>query len=208
MDREKSPPEQKEKNRKLAGGHSPAIFKWDPAENIMLNTHTLPKTAAALALLAVLAGCAKPAEFAPRAPGQATGYTDRQLAPNRWRVTFTGNSVTPREQVEDDLLLRAAQVTQAAGFSHFLFDTRDTQTRTAVTAFDDGPHWGGRWRFHPGWGYGAFGPDVDIVTTTSYQAYAEIVVLTDEQAAHEPRAVDARAVAEHAPMPPSAPAPA
>jgi hypothetical protein len=177
----------------------------------MLNLSILPKAAMAMLLLALLAGCAKPAPFAPRIAGQRTGYTDRQLAPNRWRVTFTGNSVTPREQVEDDLLLRAAQVTQAAGYGHFLFDTRDTQTRTDVTAFGGrGPYWGHSWRFHPGFGYGAIGPDVDIVTTTSYQAYAEIVVLTDEQAAHEPRAVDARAVVqrEAAPAPNQAPAPA
>lgn len=176
----------------------------------MPNTPALLKTAA-LALLAVLAGCAKPTPFVPRVTGQQTGYTDQQLAPNRWRVTFTGNSVTPREQVEDDLLLRAAQVTQAAGYGHFLFDTRDTQTNTHAMAFPDGPagpggYWGRGWHFHPAFGYGAFGPDVDIVTTTSYQAYAEIVVLTDAQAALEPRAVDANAVIQRQAAPASAPA--
>jgi hypothetical protein len=161
----------------------------------------------ASALLMLLAACAHPAPFAPRTDGQRTGYTDRQLAPNRWRVTFTGNSVTPREQVEDDLLLRAAQVTVAAGYSHFLFDNRDTQAKTNVTAFADPDPawaWGRGWRFHPGFGYDAFGPDVEVMTTTSYQAYAEIVVLTDDQAAHEARAVDARAVIQHLTPPPPA----
>ena len=64
------------------------------------------KPALLLGLL-VLAGCATPAPYAPRGPGQATGYTDRQISDNRWRVTFTGNSVTTREMVENDLLLRA-----------------------------------------------------------------------------------------------------
>jgi hypothetical protein len=45
---------------------------------------------------------------------------------------------------------------------------------------------------------------VDIITTTSYQAYAEIVVLTDDQALHEARAVDAKAVIQHL-TPPAAP---
>ena len=99
----------------------------------MTRTTTLGK-AAALVFLAALIGCATPAPYAPRGSGQQTGYTDRQLAANRWRVTFTGNSVTPREQVEDDLLLRAAEVTLAAGYSHFLFDTRDTQAQTRATA--------------------------------------------------------------------------
>ena len=69
----------------------------------------------------------------PAAPGQQTGYTDRQLTHNRWRVTFTGNSVTPRETVENDLLLRAAEVTLAAGYSHFLFDTRNTEAQTTLS---------------------------------------------------------------------------
>jgi hypothetical protein len=172
----------------------------------MPQTTSLGK-AAALLFFAALAGCATPAAYAPRGPGQQTGYTDRQLAANRWRVTFTGNSATPREQVEDDLLLRAAEVTLAAGYGHFLFDTRDTKAQTNVTAFPDyapGP-WGRGWGFRPRWGYDPLGPDVDIVTTTRYQAYAEIVVLTDEQSAHEPRALDAHAVIQHV-TPPAAPA--
>jgi hypothetical protein len=168
----------------------------------------LPKIVA-LAAVALLAGCAQPAPYAPRGAGQQTGYTDRQLAPNRWRVTFTGNSATPREQVEDDLLLRAAEVTLAAGYGHFLFDTRDTRADTRVTAFPEyepGPFWGRGWRFHPAWGYDPFAPDVDIVTTTRYQAYAEIVTLSDDQATHEARAVDARAVIQHLRQPAPAPA--
>jgi len=41
-----------------------------------------------LGLLSVLAlvGCAEPAAYAPRAPGQSVGYTDVQLAQNRYRA--------------------------------------------------------------------------------------------------------------------------
>jgi hypothetical protein len=166
----------------------------------------LPRPVLILSLL-LLAGCATPAPYAPRGPGQPTGYTDRQLSDNRWRVTFTGNSVTPRETVENDLLLRAAEVTVAAGQTHFLFDTRDTQAQTRYDAIPAGPDLGfyGYWRFRPRWGYGAFGPDVDIVSTTKYESYAEIVVLNDAQAAHEPRAVDARAVIARLASPPAPP---
>ncbi|MES2255843.1 MAG: hypothetical protein V4559_12485 [Pseudomonadota bacterium] len=181
------------------------------------------KPALILGLL-VLAGCATPAPYAPRAPGQATGYTDRQLSDNRWRVTFTGNSVTPRETVENSLLLRAAEVTLASGHSHFIFDSRDTKAQTRYDAFPVGPGFGygsgfgygagfgygygrGYWGFHPAWGYSAFGPDVDIVSTTKFESYAEIVVLNDEQAQREPRAVDARAVIAHMPPPPPPPPP-
>ena len=165
------------------------------------------RAAAGLGLLA-LAGCATPAPYAPRQPGQATGYTDRELTPNRYRVTFTGNSATTRDQVEDDLLLRSAEVTLAAGYTHFLFDTRDTKARTRYSSIGGvfGPRFGyshfGYWNFRPRWGYGAFGPNVDIVSTTRYEAYAEIVLLNDAQAAREPRAVDAHAVIQHMPSPP------
>jgi hypothetical protein len=127
-------------------------------------------------------------------------------------VTFTGNSATPRDQVEDALLRRAAEVSLAAGSGHFMFDTRDTKANTRVDAFPEpDPVWNGGWMwgrrgyFRPAFGYGAFGPDVDFVTTTSYQAYAEIVTLNDSQAAQEPRSVDAHAVLQHLP-PPNPPA--
>src|SRR3954471_7297446 len=93
-----------------------------------LLARTLPLTLVA----GLLAGCATPSPYAPRLQGQATGYTDRALTQNRYRVTFTGNTVTPRETVESYLLLRAAEVARAAGYSHFMFDTRNTQTRTSV----------------------------------------------------------------------------
>lgn len=178
--------------------------------NFVPRPRSFAKAAMVLGLLA-LAGCATPAPYAPRGPGDATGYTDRQIADNRWRVTFTGNSVTPRETVENNLLLRAAEVTLASGHSHFLFDTRDTKAQTRYDAFPTGPgpefYGYGYWRFHPRWGFGAYGsPDVEIVSSTKYESYAEIVVLTDAQAASEARALDARAViARMAPPPPPPP---
>jgi hypothetical protein len=165
------------------------------------------RAVAGVALLA-LAACIGPAPYAPRQAGQATGYTDRQLAPNRYRVTFTGNSATSREEVEDYLLRRAAEVTVAAGYSHFVFDSRDTMARTQYDVMGYprrpfGPAFGpgfGFWSFHPRWGYDPLGPDVDIITTTQYQAYAEIVLLNDADAAREPRAVDARVVLQNIPV--------
>ena len=175
------------------------------------------KAALCAALALVLAGCATPTPYVPRQQGQSTGYTDRELAPGRWRVTFTGNSVTPREQVEDYLLLRAAEVTLANGGTHFIFDNRDTRSQTRIYADPLGPRgfgyggfgggfWGGYWGYRPRWGYDPFGPPVMISSTTNYQAFAEIVILRDGQAS-EARAVDARAVVQNirppAPQPPA-----
>ena len=153
---------------------------------------------------ALLAACAAPTPYAPRTEGQRTGYTDRALTQTRYRVTFTGNTVTPRETVETYLLLRAAEVARAAGYDSFLFDTRNTKARTTAQVIPDpgpGPGWGRGWGYGPGWGWrGRWGvgfgydPDVDIVTRTNYEAYAEIVLLTPDQAAKEPRAVKASEV--------------
>src|SRR5437764_369172 len=74
-----------------------------------------------------------PTPYAPRSEGQATGYTDLALTQTRYRITFTGNSATPRETVEGYLLLRSAEVARAAGSESFMFDTRDTSANTTVS---------------------------------------------------------------------------
>lgn len=153
----------------------------------------------------VLAGCAHPTPYAPRLEGQQTGYTDRELAPGRYRVTFSGNTVTPRDTVESYLLLRAAEVTKAAGGTWFEFDTRNTKAQTSYQTIAPPPDpwfgpWYGRGFYRPpywgGWGF-AYEPSVDVVTRTKYDAYAEIVMLTPEQARSEPRAINADAVIQH-----------
>ena len=156
--------------------------------------------ALALTLMAgLLTGCMAPSPYAPRLQGSQTGYTDRALTQTRYRVTFTGNTVTPRETVESYLLLRAAEVTRAAGYTNFIFDTRNTRANTSVQTVPYGPEpdpffvgWGrrgglGGWG---GWGF-AYDPMVDVVVRTNYEAYAEIVLLTPEQAAKEPRSLNA-----------------
>ncbi len=146
----------------------------------------------------LLAGCMTPSPYAPRLEGQQTGYTDRAITQNRYRVTFTGNIATPRETVESFLLLRAAEVTRAAGYSSFVFDTRNTRTNTSYQTVPYGPpdpffgrprgfgYWGG-------WGF-PYDPMVDVVVRTNYDAYAEIVLLTPDQAAKEPRSLNAAEV--------------
>ena len=150
---------------------------------------------------ALLTGCMTPTPYTPRTEGQGTGYTDRALTSTRYRVTFTGNSVTPRDTVENYLLLRAAEVTRAAGYSAFMFDTRNTRanhTYDAVPYGPPGPYWGFArgWGGWGGWGF-AYDPAVDVVVRTNYEAYAEIVLLTPEQAAKEPRAINAADVIAH-----------
>jgi hypothetical protein len=168
-----------------------------------------------LALMAgLLAACMGPTPYQPRVEGERTGYTDHALTQNRFRVTFTGNSATPRETVESYLLLRAAEVTRAAGYQSFVFDTRNTKANHSYQTVPYGPPgpwgrrgWGGWGGFGGYGGYGGFGgwggwgypydPAVDVVVHTNYDAYAEIVLLTPDQATREPRAINANDVISH-----------
>ena len=68
-------------------------------------------------LVLLLAGCAVPTPYQPATKGY--GYSEQQLESNRYRVTFSGNSVTPRDTVQNYLLYRAAEVTRESGHDYF-----------------------------------------------------------------------------------------
>ena len=162
-----------------------------------MTSRRLRTTAIAAGALFILAGCQTATTYHPSTEPGAAGYSDEQLAGNRYRVTFTGNSATRRETVENYLLLRSAEVTLKAGYRFFLFDTRDTKTKTTYHSdFAGWPGWPGYgWYWHS-WPYGPERP-LDSFPTTRYEAYAEIVLLTDDQAKSEPRAVNAQEVLDH-----------
>jgi hypothetical protein len=147
---------------------------------------------------AALSGCASgPAPYGPKTADSGTGYTDEQLAQNRFRVTYTGNSTTPRDVIEDYLLFRAAQVTQSAGAQWFVFAARDTKAKTSYfSSFEGWPGYRGfGWYWHS-WAWPYEG-DVETRPITRYRAYAEIVLLTPAQAKAEPRALNAQDVMDH-----------
>lgn len=60
-------------------------------------------------------GCVSP--YASK--GFTGGYSDTQLAPDAFRITFSGNNITSRERAQDLALLRAADVTLSHGFRYF-----------------------------------------------------------------------------------------
>ncbi len=170
----------------------------------------------ALAAATFLAACQTDPTYRERGPGDTIGYSDMQLTPNRYRVTFAGGNNTPREEVEDYLLRRAAEVTLQNGYSHFVFDARDTSAETYYRN-----NFGPRTRL--GVGFGSWGPspwyyssfafgdpfyDRDLRPITRFDAYSEIVMLHPGQAANEPAATDARQVlgALNPPEPPPPPA--
>jgi hypothetical protein len=89
----------------------------------------LIRTIALTAVLATLVGCASQTAFQPAEKRGAEGYTETKLTDNRYRVTFTGNSVTPAETVQDYALLRAAELTLQEGYDWFQLVGRETDKK-------------------------------------------------------------------------------
>lgn len=113
--------------------------------------------AGALAAATALSACATPTPYQPArftSRGPVNGFSEAPLTQNRWRVTFSGNTVTSREQVEDALLLRAAELTLQQGFDNFTAVNRATERDVRYSA---SPAYGGAFGYGPGFGYSRFG---------------------------------------------------
>ena len=172
--------------------------------------------AAALVLAAGLAACATPTPYQPNIRGQATsgGYSEVRIEPERFRVTFSGTSLTSRETVEGYLLFRAAELTVQQGYDWFSIVDRQTDKTTRTYVDPDpfyrpwyGPsfgYWRPSWRYFghgygwrtwdPFWGDPFWGDRIDVRTVDRYEAFAEIVMHRGAKPAGDPRAFDARAV--------------
>ena len=169
---------------------------------------------------ALVSACATETAYRP-ATGSGfnrTGYSDIRIEPNRYRVTFAGNTVTDRDVVERYLLFRAAELTLQNGYDYFVMADRDTdrQARTYSTPGAWGPGfgawggglWGPRWGFYgrgfgyrawdPFWGgpWGGWGGGADVRTVDRYEASAEIVMFRGTPERGNVRAFNARSVAE------------
>lgn len=83
-----------------------------------------------LPTLMLLAGCTPPVRTPYQPLQQNGGYSEQQIEANRFRVSFVGNAVTTREEVENALLYRIAELTLAQGGDYFVLSDRDTEAST------------------------------------------------------------------------------
>lgn len=155
-----------------------------------------------------LAACATATPYQPAGPGQRGGYAEQQLESNRYRVSFSGNSVTSRDMVEMGLLLRSAELTVQNGYDWFATVQRATDRDTSYVGSPDpwfnnyyGPHWGPSWRFYRG-GYWSrwdpyWGSNFDVREVTRYEANSEILMGRGPKPAGDPNAFDAREVIQN-----------
>ena len=87
------------------------------------------KTLTALAIAAALvSACATKYQSV----GFTGGFTDTQLAPDMFRVSFSGNAATSADRVQDFALLRAAELTLANNFKFFAVVQSADQSRTGT----------------------------------------------------------------------------
>lgn len=172
-------------------------------------------TAAAVAL----AACATATPYQPNIPGQAVsgGYSEVRLEPDRYRVTFSGNTLTSRETVEGGLLYRAAELTVSLGYDWFAIVDRQTERKARTYIEPDPfyhpwygpayPYWRPYWRYYgPGYGWRTWDPfwgdpfwadRMDVRTVERFEATAEIVMRKGQKPEGDVHAFDARAVMEN-----------
>lgn len=151
-----------------------------------------PYSLAAAALLAItIAACvSNPTPYQPAAGNRGYGYTEQQIEMNRFRVTFAGNSQTPRTVVENYLLVRAAELTKAHGYNYFALVQQDVEPTTRYWSSFDG--FGGYGYYRHSWPY--YGAGADYGTSypiTRYTAYADIVLLRGPKDPQDVRAFSA-----------------
>ena len=162
------------------------------------------KPALALLIGMGLAGCASAIapDYGPRAPNGKIGYSDEQIGPTRFRVSFAGRAGDKLVSVEDFLLRRAAEITIKAGYTHFVFDTR--RTEASISGHTPQEIWNperGLLFSCPG-----DGPkpesNIDVITPgycpsrpiVQYTAISVIVVLKPDEAQRNPNALAAREI--------------
>lgn len=156
-----------------------------------------------------LVACATSTAYAPAGSnGQRGGYAEQRLESDRFRVSFSGNSVTSRDQVEMSLLLRSAELTVENGYDWFSTVNRATDRDTRFEPLGIGgspfthysPFWGPSWRYFgprgwsrwndPFWGR----DDFDVRQIDRYEATTEIVMGRGAKPSGDANAFDAREV--------------
>jgi hypothetical protein len=151
-----------------------------------------------------LGACAAATVYHPAGPEGSAGYTDKAMARGHYLVTFTGAQNMALDEVRRYLRRREAEVTIAAGYSHFVvFTTRNEADIRVLPAADS-------WTAENGFSAGYINKDDsrtvsddgtpsrpwvgDSIRNARYTAYSDIIVLKGEAAAKNPDAQSAQAI--------------
>lgn len=144
-----------------------------------------------MSVAALLTGCATATPYQPMKGGY--GYQDQQLENNRFRVSFVGNSETPRDTVEDYLLYRAAEITLHHHYDYFVLDHQKTERSTNYVNTYEG--FGGY--YYDPFFYNPFFSTGTSYPVNRYHAYAIIVLYHGKPPGNDIHAYDARQLVQH-----------
>ena len=89
----------------------------------------LKHIAACIVSTLLLGACATPYQK----QGLTGGFTETQLSPETYRISFKANTLTSADQVQDFTLLRAAELTLENGHRYFVVQESVDQTQRHVT---------------------------------------------------------------------------
>lgn len=143
-----------------------------------------------LALCVGLSACATVTPYQPLTQGQ--GYAEQKLEDTRYRVSFSGNDLTPRQTVENYLLFRAAELTLEQGHDYFILLSPSTETETRYTQNVNLLGSYGVYGWYPRSYLGA-GVSTSV-PTTQYEAQAYVLMRSGKKPPRDDRAFDARQI--------------
>ncbi len=150
---------------------------------------------AVLVAAMVLSGCATVTPYQPAERGY--GYAEQRIEKNRFRVSFTGNSETPKRTVQTYLLYRAAELTLQSGYDYFIFAADSTDASIRYLQSFDGYYGAGNYYWGP---HSDFGLGVGVSTATpitQYMAQADVLMFIGKKSDDNVKAFDARDVRSH-----------
>ena len=159
-------------------------------------TSRLTRSAVAMVGILGLVACGTPTPYQPALDGR--GYAEQAIEDDRYRISFSGNTLTSRETAETYMLYRAAEITLQRRYDHFVVVDSGVERRTTFVSTTTGfGSLAGFRSFHRGspFGFGGF------ATTTSrsrdrYEAFANIVMRSGDKPSDDPDAYDAQNVLE------------
>lgn len=135
-----------------------------------------------------LSACATVTPYAPAGSDGGYGFADQKLETNKFRVSFSGNSSTSRQAVENYLLYRAAELTRQTGNDYFVIIEDDTEIHKSYSVSSTFPRYGrrdyliGRRKHHYSYPYYSYGfewggrYDQQVHEFTRYSAEAYITM--------------------------------
>ncbi len=103
---------------------------WEPTMKSLKNISARTLKTFSLLLALSLVACASRPVYSPAPKSGSVGYYDSKLTKDRYRVTFIGYTSTSGDEVQNYVLLRAAELTLQNNFDWFQVINRSLTEKT------------------------------------------------------------------------------